>query len=109
MVIAYPKNNVTNVPPTKNGPNGTCEFIFFFLRNMRTMPTTAPAKNAEYNAMRILGNPRKSPMKNASFTSPKPSQRPRESKKIAKKKAEAMQADASELNKGFKTPNPNGQ
>ena len=35
-------------------------------------PTIAPVKNAKYKAARILGNPKTIPIKNASFTSPKP-------------------------------------
>lgn len=51
--------------------------------------TTAPVKKATYKAMTIFGNPKKSPKKNASLTSPNPMPRPRVTIKRNKKNKNA--------------------
>ncbi len=52
-------------------------------------PTIAPVKNAKYKAVIILGNPKTIPIKNASFTSPKPMPLPFVTTYKARKKRKA--------------------
>lgn len=69
-----PKKRLKKVPTTKKGPKGIVAPLksFFFLRRISTRPINAPVKNAVYKAGIILGNPRKSPRRKTSFTSPNP-------------------------------------
>ena len=53
------------------------------------MPQIAPVKKAKYKAARILGKPKTIPIKNASFTSPKPIPFPFVTKYKARKKRKA--------------------
>ena len=96
-MIISPQNNAINVPVTKNGPKGTSDFKVFLPEIISPTPIIAPKKKAENKATRILGKPKIKPIKMANLKSPRPIQRPLESKIIAKKK-----------NAG-KIPNPKSQ
>ena len=89
-MICWPQNNAKNVPAIKNGPKGISLFKVFLLKIIPAVPIIAPKKNAKNNATRILGNPSKRPIKIASFTSPKPIHLPPETRKIARKKPDAI-------------------
>ena len=56
--------------------------------------TKAPVKKATYKAIIMFGNPKKSPIKKASFTSPKPIPFPRVTKNITRKNRKAPIADS---------------
>ena len=87
-----PKNKAAKVPVIRKGPNGISDRKPFFCNAIRPTPIIAPTKKARKKAGAIFGQPRNRPMKNASFTSPKPIQRPLDTKKIARKKALADRA-----------------
>ena len=78
-----------NVPVTKNGPKGTSDFKFFFFAKINPIPIIAPIKNAKKSETKILGKPRKRPIKTANFTSPKHSHLPLETRKIIRKNNDA--------------------
>lgn len=80
------KKKLTTVPKTKNGPNGTSDFIPFFFHKISMIPISPPVKNATYKAIGACGNPSKSPIRKANFTSPKPIPRPLVRRNINKKK-----------------------
>lgn len=52
-------------------------------------PTKPPVKNATYRAKNVPGKPKKTPIRNANLTSPKPIPRPFVSKYKAKKNTKA--------------------
>jgi hypothetical protein len=56
----------------------------------------APVKNAAYIPNKILGHPKKSPIKSAYFTSPKPMPRPFVTAKRKKKKRKEIPAERIE-------------
>ena len=85
----WPQNKARNVPVTRNGPKGTSDFKVFLPEITNPNPIIAPIKKAKNKATKILGKPRKRPIKKANFISPIPSQRPREIKTIARKKIAA--------------------
>ena len=80
----------TKVPTIKNGPKGISLFNPFFLKTISITPIIAPKKNAKNRATKTLGKPNKSPIKTASFTSPKPIHLPFEIRKIERKKPDAI-------------------
>src|SRR3989344_5532215 len=95
--MSFPQNNATNVPAIKKGPNGTSDFIPFFLKRISAIPATAPAKNAANNATAIFGQPKNKPIHKASFTSPKPMARPLDKAKMAKKNKAAAKPETTNL------------
>ena len=88
-----PKNKAKNIPNTRKGPNGTSLFNDFFLAIISPKPIIAPEKKAEKRATKILGKPKKRPIKRANFTSPKPSHLPLDIRKIVKKNREVNIAE----------------
>jgi len=88
---------VINVPVTKNGPKGTSLFRVFFLAKISPIPIIAPIKKDKNKAIKILGKPKKSPIKKASFISPIPIQRPFEISTINKKNVAAAKAEINGL------------
>jgi len=96
-----PQKRAMNVPVTKKGPKGISLLRVFFFKTISPIPIIAPRKKAKKRAMRIFGKPRKSPIKKANLGSPQPIHLPRETKTIAKKKAEARIAENNELKKSL--------
>ena len=94
------------MPVIKNGPKGISDLRVFLPENISPNPIIAPRKKAKNRATRILGNPKISPIKKASFISPIPIHFPRETKTISKKKTEAKIADKREFIKVFKIQIP---
>lgn len=93
-VNSSPQNKTSNVPNTKNGPNGTVlPFNFFFPRTIKISERNAPDKNAAYNPITILGNPSNNPIKNAYFTSPNPIPLPFVPRNRSKKNKHAPSAE----------------
>lgn len=97
-IIFLLQKRAINVPVTKNGPKGISLLRVFFLKIINPIPIIAPIKKAKKRAMRILGKPRKSPIKNANFGSPQPIQRPFDIRIMKIKRAEMRMAE----NRGFK-------
>ena len=93
LTIFPPKNNANKVPVTKNGPNGTSDFNFFLREIINATPIIAPIKKAENKATKILGQPRKRPIKKATLISPIPIHLPLDHKTIARKNPAAPAAD----------------
>lgn len=85
MIILSPQNKATNVPVTKKGPNGNWLFIFFFPKPIKNNPKIAPNKKDKNKATKILGKPKKSPIKNPILASPSPIHLPRDMNQIKKK------------------------
>jgi hypothetical protein len=73
------------VPIIKKGAKGISLLKLFFFKAIRIIPIKVPKREAKSIAIKILGKPKKSPIKNKSFTSPKPNHLPLEKKKIRKK------------------------
>ena len=80
------------VPVIKNGPKGISDFKDFLFKIINPIPIIAPKRKAENKANKILGNPRKNPIKKANFISPIPIQLPRETKTITRKNSAAPKA-----------------
>jgi len=91
--MELPQNRPTRVPATKKGPKGTSDFKFFFLKDIKANPTRAPLRKAKNKATKMLGQPKRSPIKKTSFTSPIPIHLPFDKSTTAKKKAEAKKDD----------------
>lgn len=77
------------VPTTKNGPKGTSDFKVLFLEIINPVPIIAPVRKAKNRATKMLGQPRKSPIKKANFISPIPMPFPRDAKTMTRKKLAA--------------------
>lgn len=93
LIIVSPQNKAIKVPVTRKGPNGTSLLSAFFLKTINPIPIIAPMKKAKKRAIKILGKPRKSPIKKANFGSPNPIHLPREIKTIARKKEATITAE----------------
>ena len=91
--MVWPQNKARKVPITRKGPKGTSLWSFFLPAKINPTPIIAPIKKAKNKATKIFGQPRNKPIKNASFMSPTPIQRPRDIKTIAKKKLAAAKAE----------------
>lgn len=100
--MASPHNIAINVPATRKGPKGTCDFMVFFPHNISATPIIAPIENAEKRANTIFGKPNKSPIKKANFTSPNPIHSPRDKRKSAKKNPIARNPERIGYNRGCK-------
>lgn len=75
-MISFAQNIARKVPVTKNGPKGTSDLRVFLPAIISPSPTRAPIKKAKNKATKILGEPKKRPIKKANLTSPKPSHLP---------------------------------
>jgi len=79
---------------TKKGAKGTSDFKVFFLKAISPVPIMAPIRKDKNRATEILGQPRRRPRKKTNLTSPKPNQRPRDTKNIIRKRALAKKAES---------------
>lgn len=98
-IILAPQNKAIKVPKTRKGAKGTSVFRVFPFKAINIVPITAPIRKDRNKASKVLGQLNKRPKKKTNLTSPKPSHFPRETKKIAKKKAVAREAARKGWNK----------
>ncbi len=99
-----PKNIEIIVPIIRNGPNGISLFKVLRPVLINPNPIIAPNKKAKKRAIEIFGQERKKPMKNASFTSPKPIHFPLEKSQIKKKKSPAPKPEKRETARTLNDP-----
>jgi hypothetical protein len=97
---------VIKVAVIKKGAKGTWLLRSFFFERTRPIPIIPPRRKVKNNIKRVLGQERNKPRKKTSFTSPKPSHLPPETKKITKKNKEAPRAERREITKGCQVLNP---
>jgi len=69
----------------KKGAKGISLLKVFFFKMIRIIPIKLPKIEAKKTAIKMFGNPKKSPIKNKNFMSPKPIQLPFEKMKMRKK------------------------
>ncbi len=92
LIISLPQNKAINVPLTRKGPKGTLLVKLFLAKATKPNPIIAPIKNEKNKPTKILGKPRKRPIKKPNLASPKPIHLPRDKNQIRKKNPEAARA-----------------
>jgi len=77
-IIYSPPNQLINVPAIRNGANGISAFIPNRFEKRRGTITSVPVQNASSIASVVMVGPKRNPIPNANFASPKPIHRPPE-------------------------------